>query len=108
MTATLTRSVDILNRTFEYDELCDIAQYGANAGVSGFIYSSELYDVWVEHGETIADYLEEFADSCYGKSWEAMIVDQLDCDDWTTQQMRELAIWTYLKLRAQEEVGDDL
>ena len=56
----------------------------------------------------IMDYLEEFADSCYGKSAEAMIVDKLDCDDWTMQSFRELAIWMCLDQLAQEEVGDDL
>ena len=106
MTATLSRSVDILNRTFEYDELCDIAQYGANAGVSGFIYSSELYDVFNTYETIIMDYLEDFADSCYGKSAEAMIVDRLDCDDWTMQSFRELAVWMYLELRAQEETAE--
>ena len=102
MTATMTRSYDILNRTFEYDELKDIAQYGANAGVSGFIYSSELYDVWEKYEDEITDYLEEFAQSCLDKTWEAMIVDTLDCDDWTMQELKEKAIWCYLELRAQE------
>lgn len=108
MTATMTRPVDILNRTFEYDELQDIAQYGANAGVSGFIYSSELYDVFTKYETIIMDYLQDFAEDCFGKSAEAMIVDRLDCDDWTMQSFRELAVWMYLELRAQEEVGDDL
>ena len=104
MTATITRSVDILNRTFDYDELCDIARYGANAGVSGFIYSSELYDVWETYHTIITDYLQEYADSCFDKSWEAMIVDTLDCDDWTMQELKEKAIWCYLELRAQNYV----
>ena len=47
MTATLTRSYTLLGREFDYDELIDVAQYGCVAGVNGFIYSSELYDVWV-------------------------------------------------------------
>ena len=109
MTATMTRGYDILNRTFEYDELQDIARYGAVAGVNGFIYSSELYDVWVNHGEDIASYLDEFADACFGKSWEAMILSNpnIDSDYWTTQQLREWAIWSYLELRAQEITAED-
>ena len=105
MTATLTRSYDILNRTFEYDELQDIARYGANAGVNGFIYT-ELYDVWEVYHTIITEYLEEFASSCFDKSWEATIVDQLDCDDWTLQELKEKAIWCYLELRAQEITGE--
>ena len=106
MTATMTRSVDILNRTFEYDELCDIARYGANAGVSGFIYSSELHDVWERYSDEVTDYLDDDADACFGKSWESMIVDQLDSDDWTMQELKEKAIWAYLELRAQEETAE--
>ena len=106
MTATLTRSVDICGVTFDHDELCDIAQYGAVAGVSGFIYSSELHEVWEKYEDEITDYLEEFASSCYDKSWEAMIVDALDCEDWTMQELKEKAIWTYLELRAHEETCD--
>ena len=103
MTATLAPVTHILlGEIFDYDELQDIAQYGANTGVHGFTYSSDLYDVWVDHGEDIASYLEEFANSCYDKSWESMIIDGLDNDTWTTQEMREKAIWCYLELRAQE------
>ena len=54
MTATLTRSYTLLGEEFDYDELQDIAQYGANAGVHGMTYSSELYDVWVNMVRIIA------------------------------------------------------
>ena len=87
-----TYTVDLCGVTFELDQLRDIAQYGANAGVSGFIYSS--------------DYLEDYADACFGKSWESMIVDQLDSEDWTMQELKEKAIWAYLELRAQEETAE--
>ena len=104
MTATLSQTYTLLGRDFDYDELMDIAQYGADTGVSGFTYSSDLYDVWVDHGETIADYLETFANDVYDKSWEAMILDspRIDPDYWTSQQLKELAIWSYLELRSQE------
>ena len=106
MTATISQPVThiLLGEIFDYDELQDIAQYGANTGVHGFTYSSDLYDVWVTHGEDIASYLEDFATDCYDKSWESMILDNpnIDEDYWTTQQLREYAIWTYLELRAQE------
>ena len=72
MTATIARSYTLLGEIFDYDELQDIAQYGAMTGVHGFIYSSELYDVWVNHSEDIESYLEDFANSCLislGKLW---------------------------------------
>lgn len=107
MTATLTRSYTFLGEEFDYDELQDIAQYGANTGVHGFTYSSDLYDVWVNYGEDIASYLEEFADTCFDKSWESMIIEQCDPNYWTTQELREKAIWCYLELRAQEITGEN-
>ena len=104
MTATLTRSYTLLGEEFDYDELQDIAHYGANTGVHGFTYSSDLYDVWVRHVEDVASYLEDFANDCFDKSWEAMILDSplIAEDSWTTPQLREYAIWTYLELRAQD------
>jgi len=104
MTATMTHSYTLLGEGFNFKEQQDIAQYGANTGVHGMTYSSDLYDVWVNHGEDVASYLEAFANDCLNKSWEAMVLDSplLDEDYWTEQQMREVAIWTYLELRAQE------
>ena len=107
MTATITKTEDLLGRTFDYDELRDIAQHGCSGGVSGFIYSSELYDVFTKHEDDIMEYLEEWASDVYGKSAEAMIVDTLDCDDWTMQGFRELAVWMYLELNAQMFTMDD-
>ena len=101
MTKT-TFCADLLGRTFDEDELLDIARYGCSGGVSGFIYSSELYDVFSKYEDEIMDYLEEFAEGCYGTSAESMIVSRLDDEQWTMQEFRELAVWTYLEIQAQE------
>jgi hypothetical protein len=42
----LDRTYDILGREFDLDELKDVATYGASQGVSGFIYTSELRDIF--------------------------------------------------------------
>ena len=109
MTATLSQTYTLLGEEFDYDELQDIAQHGANTGVHGMTYSSDLYDVWVSHGEDVRAYLEDFANACFDKSWEAMILDSpwIDKNSWTTQQLRELAIWSYLELRAQEITNEN-
>jgi hypothetical protein len=101
-----TYTTDLCGVTFELDQLRDIAQHGANAGVPGFIYSSELHDKWERYSDEVTDYLEDYADACFGKSWESMIVDQLDSEDWTMQELKEKAIWAYLELRAQEETAE--
>ena len=105
MTTTLTRSYDILNRTFEYDELCDIAQYGADTGISGFTYYHEIDDVFKKYETIIMDYLQDFADSCFDKSAEAMLVDGIGDEHWTMSTLRTKAVWAYLELRAQEITG---
>ncbi len=92
MTTTMTRDVDLLGCSFEPDEIKDIAQHGCAGGVPGFIYSSELYDVFSRFEDTIMDYLEEFADSCMGITAEAMIVNALHDDEWTLQQFRGQAV----------------
>ena len=77
MTATLTRSLTFSTVPLSMMQLQDIAQYGANAGVSGFIYALS----YIMSGKLIFPIsstmtFEEYADSCFDKSWEAMIVDQ--------------------------------
>ena len=72
MTATLTRSYTLLGEEFDYDELIDIAQYGANTGVHGMTYSSDLYDVWVNHGEDVdptSKTLQTIVSTSLGKLW---------------------------------------
>ena len=49
MPTTKAFCADLLGRTFDEDELLDIARYGCSGGVSGFIYSSELYDVFSKY-----------------------------------------------------------
>ena len=103
MTATIAPVTHILlGEIFDYDELQDIAQHGANTGVHGFTYSSDLFDVFRDYNDEIDSYLEEFAQGCLGKSWEAMIIDTLDNEQWSLQELREKAVWCYLELRAQE------
>jgi len=98
----------ILDEEFELDELRDIANYGANTGVHGFTYSSDLRDIWDKHEDVITDYLDAFCDGCCGQSSLSYIAEQLQHDDefWTMQQVIEHACWMYLELRAQEIVAN--
>lgn len=93
MTVTAQRKTHvILGESFEYDQLKDIAKYGARGGVSGFIYSSELHDKYEEHETFIEDVLEEagftMADVFYHQKFE------------TLQQYKEWACWSVLELEA--------
>ena len=48
----------ILGEEFTIDELRDIANYGADTGVHGFIYSTELADKFDANEYAIEDYLD--------------------------------------------------
>ena len=50
-----TTKFDVLGHEFTLDELTDIANHGMSAGVSGFIYSSELHDVYEKYENNIMD-----------------------------------------------------
>ena len=105
--ATDTKMYYILDNEFELDELRDIANHGAQGGVAGFTYSSDMRDMWDKHEEVITDYLDAFCDDCFGQSSLSYIAETLDHDDkfWTMQQVIELACWMYLELRAQDIVN---
>jgi len=97
----------ILDHEFTLDELRDIANHGMSQGVSGFIYSSDLRDIWDKHGDVITDYLDGFCDDNFGQSAMSYITEQLSDDDkfWTMQQLIEYAVWMYVELRADEIVN---
>ena len=93
MTATLTRSYTILGEEFDYDELQDIAQHGANTGVHGFTYSSDLYDMFNKYEDEIENLLDAIGYTMH----DIMIDRQFD----TIQQYKEWACWAYLEIEAQ-------
>ena len=82
----------ILGEEFDYDELVDIAKHGADTGVHGFTYSSDLYDMFNEYEDEIMDTLESLdftlADVFEEKGFE------------TLQEFREWACWVYLETAA--------
>ena len=97
----------ILDQEFTLDELRDIANHGANTGVAGLTYSSDLRNLWDKHEYIITDYLDGFCDDNFGQSSLYYIAEQLSNDDkfWTMQCVIEYAIWMYVELRAQEIVA---
>jgi len=99
---------EILGVMFELDELRNIVNHGMRQGVSGFIYSSDLYDIFQEHESTITDYLDGFCEDNFNQSMWSYIAEQLSFDDqlWTKQEFIEYAVLLYVELRADELVND--
>ena len=82
----MTALSDALSARFtDADEIKDVAYYGCAAGVSGFIYSTELAEFFDEHESDIEDVLDMFD----------VRLNQLVKDEtaWTFQEMKESAVW---------------
>ena len=102
MTVTAVKTFTILDQEFDMDALHDIATHGCAAGVSGFIYSTELCEVFDKHEDKIFDYLDDYADQLGEKSGMQMIINYVTRDDeyYTMQDIKEKAVWMYVELNA--------
>jgi len=80
-------------RFTDQDEIRDIANHGCSGGVSGFIYSSELFEFFNEHESDLEDLMHEL-----GLSLKDLVKDP---DDWTFQEMRETMVWLAVEAHCQ-------
>ena len=104
MTVTAVKTFTILDQEFDMDALHDIATHGCQAGVSGFIYSSELHDVFDKYEDDIFEFLDGYADELGEKSGTQMVIDYVTRDDeyYTMQDIKEKAVWMYVELFARD------
>ena len=102
MTVCSPAMYTILGEEFDIDELNDIVNHGMSAGVSGFIYTSELLDKYTEFKNEIMDDLDEYCEDNFSQSAHSYIAEQLnfDSNDWGEQQFIEYAVWMYVEMRA--------
>ena len=102
MTVATVQTFDILGHEFDMDALNDIATHGCVAGVPGFIYSSELADVFDENEDDIWNYLDEYAFDLGEKSGIQMVIDYITRNDpfYTMQDVKEKAVWMFVELFA--------
>ena len=84
------------HRFTDQSEINDVAKHGCSGGVSGFIYSSELFEFFNEHESDIEDILDEL-----GLTFSYLVGDQ---DDWTFQELREKAVWFVVEYYCQSIV----
>ena len=82
----------VLGEIFEFDELKDIAKYGADTGVHGFTSSSELDDKYNTYETLIENALEDLGYTMHEIFAEKEFV--------TLQQYKEWACWAFLELEA--------
>ena len=99
MTATMPRTYDILGEEFDYDELKDVSNHGANTGWQGFTYSSDLYDKYEKYEDELMDRLDEYGYTV------ADAFQQHEFD--SLQEFKEWACWVYLETEAHRITCDD-
>jgi hypothetical protein len=73
------------HRFTDQTEIRDVANHGCAGGVSGFIYSSELFEFFNEHESDLEDLMQEL-----GLGLGDLVKDT---NDWTYQEMRENTVW---------------
>ena len=98
-----TTKFDVLGHEFTLDELNDIGNHGMSAGVSGFIYSSELHDVYEKYENNIMDYLDEHAFDLGEKNGFRRVLNSMDrrgIEYDSLQIFKEQAVWMFVELFA--------
>ena len=94
---TMTNLERTLSHRFtDQSEIRDVSRHGCSGGVSGFIYSSELFEFFNEHESDIEDILDEL-----GLKFSDLVNDQ---DNWTFQELREKAVWFVVEYYCQSIV----
>jgi hypothetical protein len=81
------------HRFTDQSEITDVANHGCSGGVSGFIYSSELFEFFNEHESDIEDVLHEL-----GFTFANLATDP---DNWTFQEIREKSVWIVVEYYCQ-------
>lgn len=88
----------ILGHEFQLDELEDIANHGMSGGVGGFVYTSELNDIFEHNEDEIMDYLDEFYSGTEGCSAVEGISKRDDVED--MDAFRTMAVWSFVELNS--------
>ena len=86
----------LAERFDDLDECKDVAEYGCAAGVSDFIYSSELAEFYDKYEDEIETELDSL-----GLTY-ADLVDTTDF--WTLQECKEKAVWCVVEMYCHQRV----
>lgn len=99
-------SIEILGQDLAIDQLVDIANHGMSAGVSGFIYSSELADIYDQHEDEIWELLDSVADDAGDASGMDFVIKCYTKNDdkayYSLQDIKGHSVWMFVELEAYE------
>lgn len=86
----------LAERFDDMDEIKDVAEYGCAAGVSDFIYSTELAEFFDKYEDEIEDELDGLG---------IKYTDLIDTDEfWTLQECKEKAVWCIVEMYCHNKV----
>ena len=105
MTTTTTASTafEVLGHELELDQLADIATHGMAQGVAGFVYSSDLHDLFEANEDEIMAYLDEHAFDLGEQNGFRMVLNAMDrqgIEYDSLQVFKEHAVWMFVELFA--------
>lgn len=91
----------ILGQEFELDELREIANYGMEQGVSGFIYTKDCVDKFNEFDDEIEEYLSDYYfDTMNERNYMAAICTAIEPG--SIDELKNKMVWMYVELNAQD------
>ena len=97
------RMFTILDTEFDVDELCDIANHGMSAGVSGFIYTRDCVDKFNEHDDEIEEYLSDwYHDNMGENNYIGVISSNGTFSVGSIDELKTRMVWMYVELQANE------
>lgn len=86
----------LAERFDDMDEIKDVAEYGCSAGVSDFIYSTELAEFFDKYEDEIESELDSLG---------LKYTDLIDTDEfWTLQECKEKAVWCIVEMYCHQRV----
>jgi len=96
----MSRLTDALNKRFDdLDEIKDVAKYGCQAGVSGFIYYNETRKFFFEHEDEIEEKMDELY---FGDNY---INEITDGDNTTVNCLINKIVWIIVEDYCQTRLG---
>lgn len=86
----------LAERFDDMDEIKDVAEYGCSAGVSDFIYSTELAEFFDRYEDEIESEIDARS---------LTYADLVDTSDfWTMQECKEQAVWFVVEMYCMSRV----
>ena len=110
MTTTVAPTYTILDHEFEFNQLENIVKHGMFVGVSGFIYNSELHDIYERHEDEIQEALDVLASDLGIQSGVQMVINAITKGDtecfYSLQSIKARSVWMFVEMKAMDILRD--